>query len=366
MPPLVSVDVGTEEQAAGTSDDARPPAEEPAKRTRSGRRSKGGGPRPYDFRRPTKLGRDHVRALQMVFETFARQWTTVLTSTLRTVAQVNVASIEQLTYDEYIGTLDNPTLMHLLSVEPLVGAAVLEFPIALAMSSVDHLLGGPGGTQPDRPLSDIESTLLRGLVERVLNEFRYAFEPLAHIEPVLSGIEYNPQFAQAATASDMVIVASFDLRVGAEESIATVCLPFAAVFPLLEISLGHGVTTERERVARMAAARAVAARLEHVPVEVGVRFRPAVLGPESLVDLAVGDVLRLPHKVSAPLSVTAADVTFAHAVAGAQGKRLACLVVPDPPADEPAGLSRVGMPTASTSTASTATPSHRPAGAPRA
>lgn len=331
MCPLVSVDVSTEQPAA---DIAGGDADAPAKRTASGRRSKGGGPRPYDFRRPTKLGRDHVRALQMVFETFARQWTTVLTSTLRTVAVVGVASIEQLTYDEYVGTLENPTLMHLLAVEPLAGTAVLEFSIPAAMTSIDHLLGGPGGTQPDRPLSDIESTLLRGLVDRILSEFRYAFEPLARITPELTGVEYNPQFAQAATASDMVVVASFDLKIGAEESIATVCLPFASVFPLLEVSLGHGVTTDRERVARMTAARAVASRLEHVPVEVGVRFRPARVGPESLVDLAVGDVLPLPHPVSAPLAVTAADVTFAHAVAGAHGKRLACLVVPDPPPDE--------------------------------
>lgn len=334
----MSVDVGIS-QSADPGTGAAAATEVP--RGRGGRRSRSGGPQPYDFRRPTKLGRDHVRGLQMVFETFARQWTTLLTSTLRAVATVTVASIEQLTYDEYVSTLGNPTVMHILSVEPLGGAGVLEFPLSHAMTSVDHLLGGPGAAdQPERPLSDIESALLQGLVKRILGELRYAFEPLARLDPQVVSVEYNPQFAQAATPADMVIVVSFDLRVGNDECVATVCLPFAGVFPLLEVSLGHGVTSERERVARAAAARQVAERLEHVPVEVAVRFRSTTLNPEALVDLVVGDVLPLPHPVSAPLAVTAADVTFAHAVPGAHGRRLACLVV----SESSAGSSPAGDP----------------------
>lgn len=312
-------------------------------RTNGRRGSRSAGPQPYDFRRPTKLSREHVRALQIVFETFARQWTTVLTTTLRTVAQVSVVSIEQLSYDEYVNTLQNPTVMHVLSVEPLVGAGVLEFPLAHAMMSVDHLLGGQGGQhQPERPLTDIESVLLRGLVTRILGELRYAFEALARIEPEVVSVEYNPQFAQAFSPSDMVIVTSMDLRLGDNECVATVCLPFAAVFPLLETALGHGVTSERERLIRSRAAHAVAERLEDVPVEVAVGFEPTLLGPAALVDLAVGDVLRLRHPVATPLNVTAADVVFAHATPGAHGRRLACLVVSDPlePTPRPGATAR--------------------------
>ncbi|MGN6244333.1 MAG: flagellar motor switch protein FliM [Motilibacteraceae bacterium] len=315
---------------------ATPDGSARASRHRVGRRSRGNGPQPYDFRRPTKLSREHVRALQIVFETFARQWTTVLTTSLRAIAQVSLVSIEQQTYDEYVGTLSNPTLMHILSLEPIVGAGVLEFSVSSAMTSVDHMLGGPGAPdQPTRPLSDIESTLLKSLVTRVLGELRYAFEPVTRVQPEVTSLEYNPQFAQAASAADVVIVASFDLHVGRDECVATVCLPFNGVFPLLEIALGHGVTSERERAARAAAARAVADRLQEVPVDVAVRFRPTPLTPQALVGLAVGDVIGLDHPVSAPLAVTAADVTFAHAVAGAKGKRLACLVV-----DEPLGESQ--------------------------
>jgi flagellar motor switch protein FliM len=298
-----------------------------------GRRSRG-GPQAYDFRRPTKLSREHVRALQIVYETFARQTTTLLTTSLRVVAQVSLVSIEQLTYDEYISSLANPTLMAVVSAEPLTGSGVVEIPLGTAMTVVDHMLGGPGGEQPQRPLSDIETSLVRGLIERMLGELRYAYESVVRLDPKLEGIEYNPQFAQVASASDMVLVASFDMRIGETESVATVCLPFNPLFGRLQAATGQVVTSERERRVRENAARMMTRRLEDVPVEVAVRFNPVNVAPEQLLSLAVGDVLPLAHPTTAPLAVTAADVTFAHAVPGSKGKRLACLVVEPPLSDK--------------------------------
>ncbi|NHC47110.1 flagellar motor switch protein FliM [Motilibacter sp. K478] len=305
-------------------------------RGRVGRRSRGSGPVAYDFRRPTKLSREHVRTLQIVFETFSRQYTTLLTSTLRTVAQVNLVSIDQLTYDEYVSQLANPTHMAVLSVEPLPGAGVLEFSVGTAMACVDHLLGGPGAeSQPERALSEIEATLLRGLLDRVLGELRYAFEGVLRLEPTITGIEYNPQFAQVASASDMVLVASFDMKVGAVETVATVCLPFNPTLAALDAASGAHTTGERERLAREEAARRVRDRLQDVPVEVAVRFAGTAARPRDLVNLQVGDVLPLKHNTGDPLTVTAADIVFAHAVPGAAGKRLAVLVVESPENSNP-------------------------------
>lgn len=289
-------------------------------------------PKPYDFRRASKLSRKHLRSLQLVFETFARQWATLLTSSLRTLTQVNLLTVEELTYDEYIARLPNPTMVNVLSVEPLGGAAVLELSMTSTMISVDRLLGGAGtGTQPDRPLSEIEAGLVRHLVDRVLGELRYAFEPIVAMEPTVRSVEYNPQFVQAAAAADIVIVATFDMRVGADESRATLCLPFGDLFPLLEAALGLGVDADGQAPATPEK-HTIEERLQAVPIEVAVGFHPTLLTPGTLVDLAVGDVVTLDHPVTTPLLVIAADVTFAHAMAGARGRRLACLVV-----DEPAG-----------------------------
>lgn len=272
-----------------------------------------------------------MRSLEIVFETFARQWGTLMTSSLRTLTTVNVSSIEELTYDEYISRLGTPTMVNVLAVEPLAGAGILELSMTSAMVSVDRLLGGPGtGEQPQRPLTDIESGLLQTVVTRVLGELRYAFEQIARMEPTVTAIEYNPQFVQAAAAADVLIVAGFDLRIGEIESPATLCLPFASLFPLLEVAIGANSDPQRA-AAPVAVPLRVEDRLSAVPIEVSVGFAPTVFTPRTLVSLAVGDVLRLDHAATAPLVVTAADVTFAHAVPGIRGQVLACRIVDSPP-----------------------------------
>jgi flagellar motor switch protein FliM len=294
------------------------------------RAGKSSGPEPYDFRRPTKLSREHIRTLQIAYETFARQFATLLTTTLRAVSQVSLLSIEQLSYDEYISSLSSPTIVSMFTIDPLPGTALLEFSLSTGMACIDHMLGGPGGPQPQRPLSEIETPLLNGLIERTLGELRYAFEPIAVLKPEMTAIEYNPQFAQAGAASDAVIVASFELRVGTEECVATICLPFQSIFPKLQADQNATVLTESQRRARELAYRNVLSGLEGAPIEVSVKFQPVLMNPADLIGLSPGDVVPLAHPTSAPLAVTTAGITFAHAVPGSQGTRLACLVVQSP------------------------------------
>ena len=301
---------------------------------RTGRRGgRSSGPERYDFRRPTKLSREHIRTLQIAYETFARQFTTLLTTSLRAVSVVNLVSIEQLTYDEYIGSLEGTTMMALFTIDPLPGVAVLEFSMSIAMACIDHMLGGPGGPQPQRPLTDIETPLLQGLIERALGELRYAVEPITAIRPALTVIEYNPQFAQAGALSDAVIVANFELRIGTEECIATLSIPFASILPKLQTDPNTVVLSQAQRLARELAARNMAFGLENAPIEVAVKFQSVRMHPADLIGLQPGDVVPLAHPTSAPLAVTTADITFAYAVPGAQGTRMACLVVqsPQPP-----------------------------------
>lgn len=298
------------------------------------RRSKNVEPQPYDFRRPIKLSREHVRTLQICYETFARQYTTLLTSSLRVVSQITLVSIQQLTYDEYISSLMSPTILVSMSLDPMPGTGILELSLGAGMATIDHLLGGAGGEQPQRPLTDIEAPLLRGQLTRVLDELRYAFEPHVIVTPKLTGIEYNPQFVQACSAGDAVIVASFEMRVGEEDCLATVCLPFASVFPSLNDDGRDTELTANQRRAREIAHRNVVAALGTAPIDVSIRFEPVRMRSEEIVGLRIGDVVQLNHPVDRALTVCAADLTFAHAVPGNQGHRLACLVVPSPDQDQ--------------------------------
>src|SRR3954466_11800862 len=146
-----------------------------------GRRSE---PRTYDFRRPTKLSRDHVRVLQIAQEAFARQATTHLTSMLRTGARLELAGIEQFSYDDYIATLPDPVYIATFTIEPLAGKGMLAYPLDIAMATVDHMLGGSGtAEQPNRPMTGMESTIHGHLLHRLLPAFAPSFPHTTPITP---------------------------------------------------------------------------------------------------------------------------------------------------------------------------------------
>jgi flagellar motor switch protein FliM len=285
---------------------------------------------PYDFRHPTQLSREHVRMLQIAYETFARRLTTLLTSGLRQVCQVTVADITQQSYEAYVTGLANQTLIAPMTLPPLAGTAVLEFSLPTALAAIDHMLGGPGGAQPPRPLTDIETTLIRSLLEQMLGVLSYSFEPIVPVTPALGVIEYNPQFVQAATATDAVVVTTFDMTIGTERCLASLCLPLASLLPRLTTVRQRADGNAPSREALEATARLLRDRLGEVPVEVSVEFLPVDLTPARILTLTEGDVVPFAHRVGVPLTVQAGGIRFAQAVAGRSGNRLAALIVDSP------------------------------------
>jgi flagellar motor switch protein FliM len=289
-----------------------------------------GEPRTYDFRRPTKLSREHVRVLQIAQEAFARQATTILTTFLRAGARLELVGIEQFSYDDYVVTLPNPVFISTFSLEPMAGKGMLAYPLDIAMAIVDHMLGGSGrADQPSRPMTAMETTITNHLLDRLLDEFATSFATITEIQPALLGHEYNPQLAQAAAGSDTVMVASYTMSVGSREGEATLVLPFSSFAQALNNAASPQLS-ETALAKRRRATEALTARLNLVPVDVSVRFAPLTVSSADLLSLAVGDVLLLRHPPDAPLEVTTNDVTFAYAIASNHRRRLAAAIVPTP------------------------------------
>lgn len=286
---------------------------------------------PYDFRRPIQLSREHSRILQLGFDSFARQATTVFTSLLRTVCSMQLLSIAQLSYDEYIDSLSAPTYLTKFTAEPMNGQGMLDLPLGATMTCIDHMLGGPGSTtQPVRPLTEIEGGVIRGLTDRLLSEMRYGLAAIADFELMASGLEYSPQFAQIAGAADVMVVVAFDLRIGVSSHKVSLCMPFNGLLPHLTKAAAPAPVSDRERAMKAHAAELLRQQFSEVPVDVSIRFRATQLDPDHLGSLQPGDVVRLGHPSTAPLDVTVDDTTFAHATAGAKGPRLAALIVGAP------------------------------------
>jgi flagellar motor switch protein FliM len=236
--------------------------------------------------------------------------------------------VGQLTYDEYIRDIPNPSYLALLSLHPLTGASIFHIALPVAMAAVDRLLGGTGaGTPPKRALTDIEAALMRDLMARVMRELAYGFESLAALEPKLIRQEFNPQFAQISAATDMVVCMSYDIRIGSQQGEATLCVPFTSLQPVLDEVAGKSLLAGRAPSDPRVLFSAIAARLDAAPVEVTVRFDEVTLSSAEIVDLRPGDVLPLRHATKAPLTVSVAGQRSFSAMAGRRGKRLACLIV---------------------------------------
>lgn len=291
------------------------------------RRRRRGEARAYDFRRPVRLAREHAHVLRVAMQTFARQASTLLTTSLRVICQVSSDAIEELSYDEYLTGVPEQSVCAVLTMEPWQGRALLTFDTTTLLTIVDHQLGGPGGEdQPDRPLTDIEQALVKQVLQRTLRELAYALEGLGKVTPQLQALESNAGFVQAAAPTDPVVVARLDLSISNHSSAFTLCLPFAMLSPALAALTENSDVAEKERARRVAAER-MQRRLVDVEVPVAVRFDPVRLPSALIGQLKVGDVVSLNHRTSRPLSVTSAATTFARAVPGASGKTLAVLIV---------------------------------------
>ena len=180
--------------AAARSPPRRPPQPPtPAVCANASGRSRRGEPRTYDFRRPTKLSREHVRVLQIAQEAFARQATTILTTFLRAGARLELVGIEQFSYDDYLATLPNPVFITTFTLEPLAGKGLLAYPLDMAMAIVDHMLGGSGrAEQPNRPMTAMESAITNHLLSRLLDEFAASFATITEIQPALQRVRVQP------------------------------------------------------------------------------------------------------------------------------------------------------------------------------
>jgi len=274
----------------------------------------------YDFRRPTTLAREHSRVLELAFETFARQWGTQLTAKVRVLSQVTCDHVIMRTYDEYASSLPATTAMVLCPVAGFSAKAVIQFPAAAALSWVSHMLGGSGTTSaPERTFTQIEQALVRRLMDDALEDLRYCLASVLVAPITVGGIQYNSQFAQAAATADLMIVATFSMRVGESTATATLALPADTLLPQL------GETNPTTSPANHA--ELLQAQLASVPVDVSLQLTPIRVLPSVILGLAVGDVLPIPHSKHRPLDVVVDGQPLARAAVGSNGSRLACIVI---------------------------------------
>lgn len=210
------------------------PAAEESGMSAGARPGKPGKVKPYDFRRPDRFSKDHIRTLEMVHESFARFVQASLSTYLRSVVEAKVASVQQVTYEEFINTLSNPTSINVFTMEPLKGSAVLEISGELMFTMIDRVLGGPGLVPKKiRDLTAIEIPVAERIVVRALDNLREAWQKVAPIVPKLEEIASNPHFIQVAAPSEIIALIALDVKVREQSGRMHLCLPYVLLEPIV-------------------------------------------------------------------------------------------------------------------------------------
>ena len=251
----------------------------------------------YDFKRPDKFSKDHIRTLQMMHETFARLTTTALSAQLRALVSVHVLSVDQLTYEEFIRSIHTTTTLAIVNMDPLKGSAVLEIDPAITYTIIDKLFGGMGettNTKISRELTDIELSVMEGVIVRILGNLREAWSNVIDLRPRLGNIETNPQFAQIVPPNDMVVLISLDTKVGDNQGMTNLCIPYISIEPIISklsaqymySSIRKGATDENLSI--------IQNRLENVTLPIIAEIGEAQITVQEVLNLRLNDVIKLP------------------------------------------------------------------------
>jgi flagellar motor switch protein FliM len=259
----------------------------------------------YDFKRPDKFSKDQIRTVSIMHETFARLTTTSISAQLRSLVHVHVASVDQLTYEEFIRSIPNPTTLAVVDMDPLKGSAILEIDPAITFTIIDRLFGGQGeGAKFSRDLTDIEQAVIEGIIVRVLGNLRESWSTVIDLRPRLGGIETNPQFAQIVPPSEMVVLVTLETKVGDVEGMMNLCIPYLTIEPIISklsaqywySSVRRGTTAENLNVLRE--------RLATVGVDLVAEIGSMRLTVRDVLALRAGDIIRLDNvRVNDPMAM---------------------------------------------------------------
>ncbi len=263
----------------------------------------------YDFKRPTKFSKEHLRTLEIIFEHYGRLLSTNLPVYLRKNIQVSVVSSETVVFSEFSNALSNPVILGIVNFAPLPGDIIIDLSSNLGFAIIDRMLGGYGSPlEKDRDFSEIEMTILEKIMIVCMQLMREPWRNVVDIAPMMERIETNPQFAQIIAPSDMIAIVTLNLKIGDVEGLMNICLPFftlESVMDKLNTKYWYSTMQDKDDENYEEHVEALIRRVE-VPVK-------AVLGVSHVsvndfINLQRGDIIRLDRGVDTELNVYVGNI----------------------------------------------------------
>ena len=256
----------------------------------------------YDFRRPDKFSKDQLRTLQMLHEQFARIGGSLLSAYLRAPVSMDLISIEQVPFEEYLRSIEN-SVFTILSMPPLTGQSVMEIEFGLVFTIIDRILGGPGRAISRQVLTDIERPLVRQIIDRMFQALKNSWEQIIILNPSVESMETSSQFVQIAPANDIVVTMLFEVKIANQRHAMSLCVPYLVLKPIAQKLSAQKYFNSSNRKQTNALRRHVSHQINRANVECTVRLGRARLTVRQFNALKPGDMIRLDQSTADDLTL---------------------------------------------------------------
>lgn len=261
----------------------------------------------YDFRRPNRISKNQVRTLQNVHESFSESFGFYLVSKLQSIVSINVTSVDQLFYSEFILSVSNPSCLYVFDIEGTDGSGIMEISPQLALTIVERLLGGTTDVIPkSRVISPIEQAVIKGVIVHALSDLGNAWRSIAEINFKYSRLEMEADFVQIAPSSEIVIIVSLDVNIGSNTFLMNLCFPTFALEEVLARLNKQKVTTQ---VIKQSPSKArenmeiLHQQISTTSLPVIAELGKAAISLKELMELKVGDVIKVKKHIQDEIEV---------------------------------------------------------------
>lgn len=282
----------------------------------------------YDFRSPQKFSKEHIRTLELIHDNYARIISNYLTGQTRQNVKVKIETVEQITYEEFIHSVQNPTIMTIFKMPPLTGTILFETNPQFSLQVIDVLLGGKGDRKTEtKEFTDIDKNIMRQVTTGMINNLKLAWDSILDVEPEVETIETNPAVNQTMAPNDPVALITFSVEMNKKSTFINICLPYLSVEKILDkLVVQYAFRSDDESL--LAESREKLEKgINKVDVEVIAELGHASLTVDDFLKLTVGDVIKLDAKSSSPVKVYVGNEECYYAKPGIVGKKMGVVIL---------------------------------------
>jgi flagellar motor switch protein FliM len=282
----------------------------------------------YDFRSPQKFSKEHIRTLELIHDNYARIISNYLTGQTRQNVKVKIETVEQITYEEFIHSVQNPTIITIFKMPPLTGTIIFETNPQFSLQVIDVLLGGKGDRKAEtKEFTDIDKNIMRQITTGMINNLKMAWDSILDVEPEVETIETNPAVNQTMAPNDPVALITFSVEMNKKSTFINMCLPYLSIEKILDkLVVQYAFRSDDESL--MAESREkIEKGINKVDVDVIAELGHSSLTVDDFLKLTVGDVIKLDTKCSSPVKVYVGNEECYYAKPGIAGKNMGVVIL---------------------------------------